>query len=132
MLKAVDEQLRSASDAPTIGLLLCKTQDKLVTEYALSDIHNPAGIAEYQFSHQLPAELQASLSSVEAIEAGLLEDGMSSVLLVVQPGEMAEHWWMSRALISVKTTMADSQRGIRGNCIAVQKDISISVMKKFP
>jgi hypothetical protein len=35
-------------------------------------------------------------------------------------------------VISAKTTMADSQRGIRRNRIAVQKDISIFVMKKFP
>jgi hypothetical protein len=73
-LKAVDEQLRSANDAPTIGLLLCKTKDKLVVEYALSDIHKPMGIAEYQLSHQLPEALQASLPSVEVIEAGLLAD----------------------------------------------------------
>jgi len=39
-IKAVDEQLRKKGDQPTIGLLLCKSRDRLVAEYALSDIHN--------------------------------------------------------------------------------------------
>ena len=33
-LKAVDEQRRGEHDAPTIGLLLCKSKDRLVAEYA--------------------------------------------------------------------------------------------------
>ncbi len=34
-LSAVDEALRSADDKPTIGLLLCKSKDRLSCEYAL-------------------------------------------------------------------------------------------------
>ncbi|WP_262488436.1 PDDEXK nuclease domain-containing protein [Iodobacter fluviatilis] len=70
-LKAVDEQLRSEHDQPTIGLLLCKSKDKLVAEYALSDIHKPIGIAEYQLLRELPATLISNLPSIEAIEAEL-------------------------------------------------------------
>lgn len=68
-LKTVDEQLRTANDAPTVGLLLCKTKDRLVAEYALSDIHKPMGIAEYQLTHLLPDTLKSSLPSIEEIEA---------------------------------------------------------------
>lgn len=42
-LKAVDEQLRGDRDERTIGILLCKTRDRMVVEYALSDIHKPTG-----------------------------------------------------------------------------------------
>jgi len=70
-LKAVDEQLRSEHDQPTIGLLLCKSKDKLVAEYALSDIHKTIGIAEYQLLRELPATLISNLPSIEAIEAEL-------------------------------------------------------------
>jgi predicted nuclease of restriction endonuclease-like (RecB) superfamily len=58
-------------DAPTIGLLLCKSKDKLVAEYALSDMSKPLGLATYQLSHTLPAELQGQLPSIEALEAEL-------------------------------------------------------------
>ncbi|PJK08455.1 hypothetical protein CO614_05630 [Lysobacteraceae bacterium NML120232] len=74
-LKAVDEQLRSEHDAPTIGLLLCKSKDKLVAEYALSDIHKPMGLASYQLSHELPQELRDKLPSIEALEQELKEMG---------------------------------------------------------
>lgn len=70
-LKAVDEQLRGEGDAPTIGLLLCKSKDKLVAEYALSDIQKPLGLATYTLSHTLPEALRDKLPSIEALEAEL-------------------------------------------------------------
>jgi predicted nuclease of restriction endonuclease-like (RecB) superfamily len=70
-LKAVDEQRRGAGDAPTIGLLLCKSKDRLVAEYALSDIHKPLGLSTYTLSHTLPETLRDKLPSIEAIEAEL-------------------------------------------------------------
>ena len=74
-LKAVDEQRRSDGDQPTIGLLLCKNKDRLVAEYALSDIHKPMGISEYTLSHALPENLRDQLPSIEAIERELGLDG---------------------------------------------------------
>jgi Uncharacterized conserved protein len=73
-LKAVDEQLRSEGDAPTIGLLLCKSKDRLVAEYALSDIQKPLGLATYTLSHTLPEALRDKLPSIEALEAELAGD----------------------------------------------------------
>lgn len=67
-IKAVDEQLRKKGDEPTIGILLCKTKDKLVAEYALSDIHKPIGVSEYQLTQSLPDNLRSSLPSIEEIE----------------------------------------------------------------
>ena len=68
-LKAVDEQLRGKRDEPTIGILLCKSRDKVVVEYALSDIHKPMGVSEYQLTRALPDNLKPSLPSIEALEA---------------------------------------------------------------
>jgi len=70
-IKAVDEQLRKDGDQPTIGILLCKSKEKLVAEYALSDIHKPIGVSEYQLTQSLPENLQTSLPTVEEIEAEL-------------------------------------------------------------
>jgi len=70
-IKAVDEQMRQADDAPTIGLLLCKSKDKLVAEYALSGIQKPMGVSEYQLTQSLPESLQSTLPSIEAIEQEL-------------------------------------------------------------
>ncbi len=67
-LSAVDSQMKSEQDNPTIGLLLCKKQNRLVAEYALRDSNKPIGVAEYQLVESLPAELQTSLPSIEQIE----------------------------------------------------------------
>jgi hypothetical protein len=40
-----------------------------VAEYALSDIHKPIGISEYQLTQSLPDDLRANLPAVEEIEA---------------------------------------------------------------
>ena len=67
-LTAVDAQVKSPEDGPTIGLLLCKTKNRVVAEYARRDSHKPMGVAEYQLIESLPAELQTSLPSTEQIE----------------------------------------------------------------
>ncbi len=70
-LTAVDKQVKHELDNPTIGLLLCKSKNKVVAEYALSDKSQPMGIAEYKLLESLPAELQSSLPSIEQIESEL-------------------------------------------------------------
>jgi predicted nuclease of restriction endonuclease-like (RecB) superfamily len=72
-LTAVDVQVKAPDDAPTIGLLLCKSKNKVVAEYALRDGTKPMGVAEYELVHALPARLETSLPSIEQIEAELEE-----------------------------------------------------------
>ena len=72
-LTAVDRQIRTEHDRPTIGLLLCKSKNEVVAEYALGDKTQPMGIAQYQLQQALPAELQTSLPSIEQIEQALGE-----------------------------------------------------------
>ena len=72
-LSAVDAQMRGEHDAPTIGMLLCKSKNKVVAEYALRNINQPIGVAEYQLTESLPADLQTSLPSIEAIEQALTD-----------------------------------------------------------
>jgi hypothetical protein len=77
-LSAVDAQIKAEDDNPTIGLLLCKTQNRLVAEYALSGINKPIGVAEYELVRSLPEKLSSSLPTIEEIEQELTdlpEDG---------------------------------------------------------
>ncbi|WP_043584719.1 PDDEXK nuclease domain-containing protein [Geminisphaera colitermitum] len=73
-LTAVDARIKHSQDAPTIGLLLCKSKNKVVAEYALRGNTNPIGVSEYQLVESLPAELQTSLPSIEQIEHELAGD----------------------------------------------------------
>mgnify|MGYP002783557598 CR=1 FL=1 len=73
-LTAVDAQMKAEHDGPSIGLLLCKSKNKIVAEYALRDSSKPIGVAEYQLLEALPADLQTSLPSIKAIEQALIGD----------------------------------------------------------
>jgi predicted nuclease of restriction endonuclease-like (RecB) superfamily len=74
-LSAVDDLLRHPDDKPTIGLLLCRTKDKLVVEYALRDLNKPIGVAEWEtrIVKELPKELESSLPTIEELEKELNE-----------------------------------------------------------
>ncbi|KKQ48556.1 MAG: hypothetical protein US69_C0019G0003 [candidate division TM6 bacterium GW2011_GWF2_38_10] len=70
-LSAIDSSLKHASDKPTIGLLLCKTKDNYVAEYALRGVSQPIGVASYKTKlvESLPKKLKNSLPTIEEIEA---------------------------------------------------------------
>ena len=74
-LTAVDRQVKAEQDNPSIGLLLCKSKNKVVAEYALGDTALPIGVAEYRLMDSLPPELQTSLPSIEQIENELAGAG---------------------------------------------------------
>ncbi len=67
-LSAVDDILKHPQDNPSIGIMLCRSKDKLTAEYALKDINKPMGVAEYRLSEFVPAELIDTLPSAEDIE----------------------------------------------------------------
>jgi predicted nuclease of restriction endonuclease-like (RecB) superfamily len=74
-LSAVDDLLRHPADQPSIGVILCKSRNAVVAEYALRDTAKPIGISEYFATLSLPAELKGSLPTVEDLEAELTEEG---------------------------------------------------------
>lgn len=70
-LAAADDLLRYPTDQPTIGLVLCKSQNRVVAEYALRGLSQPIGVAEWQLTTALPEELRRSLPTVEELDAAL-------------------------------------------------------------
>ncbi len=71
-VSAIDDLVADKTmDKPTIGILICKSKDDMVVEYALRDLNKPIGISEYELTQVLPKELKSSLPSIEEIEAEL-------------------------------------------------------------
>lgn len=75
---AVDEQVKHAQDGPTIGLLLCKSKNKVVAEYALRNLNRPLGVADYRLVASLPSERRTRLPSIERIERELSGDDQAA------------------------------------------------------
>jgi predicted nuclease of restriction endonuclease-like (RecB) superfamily len=72
-LAAVDDLLRHGDDQPSIGIILCKSRNRLVAEYALRDMHAPVGVATFRLTQALPESLRGSLPRIEELEATLRE-----------------------------------------------------------
>lgn len=72
-LSAADDMLRSEGDNASIGIILCKTNNRIEAEYALRDLNKPIGVSEWRLTTNLPDNLKPSLPSVEEIEQELEE-----------------------------------------------------------
>jgi hypothetical protein len=70
-LSALDDMLKHPTDQPSIGLILCKSKDRIIVEYALRDTAKPMGIAEFRLHEELPKRLQGNLPTIEDLEPEL-------------------------------------------------------------
>ena len=68
---AVNHILKTDADEPTVGLLVCKSKDNVVAQYALGGASQPIGISEYELSKLIPEDYKSSLPTIEEIEAEL-------------------------------------------------------------
>jgi hypothetical protein len=59
-------------EKPSIGMILCKSKNKTIVEYALKESNKPIGVATYRIVSILPEELKGQLPSPEQV-AKLLE-----------------------------------------------------------
>jgi len=68
-VNAVDDLIRDAKhDQPTIGIVLCKEQSRVIVEYTLRDATQPIGISTYRL---LPEPLKGELPTAEDLQAEL-------------------------------------------------------------
>jgi len=79
-LSAVDDLLKQPEDRPSIGLLLCKSRDRMQVEYALRGVAKPIGVAEWETKlvDKLPKALRGSLPTVEEIETEMQRTDVST------------------------------------------------------
>lgn len=72
-LSALDNEVKSELDNLSVGLILCKNENRLVAEYALKDMTKPIGVGEYKLFDDLPNELQEALPTAEDIETRIIK-----------------------------------------------------------
>jgi predicted nuclease of restriction endonuclease-like (RecB) superfamily len=69
-LAAVDDLVRDkAVDAPTIGIILCKSKNATMVEYALRGVETPMGVSTFRTA--LPQSVLDVLPSIEALSEKL-------------------------------------------------------------
>jgi len=67
-LAVLDDTVRLEGENPSIGIILCKTKDKTIVEYALRESKKPIGVSEHKVISSLPAEFQDQLPSPEQMK----------------------------------------------------------------
>lgn len=71
-LAVLDDTMRLAGEGPAVGIILCKSKDETIVEYALRESGKPIGVASYRVVRALPEELKGQLPEPEQV-ARLLE-----------------------------------------------------------
>lgn len=72
---AVNHQIKTDCDNPTIGLVVCKGMDRVEAQYALESSSQPLGISSYELSKLVPEKFKGSLPTIEEIEEELSDEG---------------------------------------------------------
>lgn len=72
-LVALDDNVRMEDENPSIGIILCKSRNKTIVEYALRESTKPIGVASYRVVSTLPQELRGQLPAPDQVSK-LLED----------------------------------------------------------
>lgn len=67
-LSVVDEQLKTETDNPSIGLILCRDKNKVIAEYSLKDMSKPIGVSEYKLTQEIPEAFKSTFPNAEAWE----------------------------------------------------------------
>jgi predicted nuclease of restriction endonuclease-like (RecB) superfamily len=71
-LAALDDKVRLPDENPSVGIILCKSKNKTIVEYALRESNKPIGVASYRIVSTVPQELKEQLPAPEQV-AKLLE-----------------------------------------------------------
>jgi predicted nuclease of restriction endonuclease-like (RecB) superfamily len=71
-LAVLDNTVKLPDETPSIGIILCKSKQRTIVEYALKESNKPIGVATYQIVSKLPQELKNQLPDPEQV-AKLLE-----------------------------------------------------------
>jgi len=73
-LAALDDLVRMHQDNLSIGIILCRSKNRTVVEYALRDSSKPIGVAAYRMVSSLPEELSGQLPAPEQLALLMAEE----------------------------------------------------------
>lgn len=65
--------LKREGDNPTIGLLICKSKDRLLAQYALESSNQPIGISDFELEKLYPAKVEGLIPTINELESGLID-----------------------------------------------------------
>jgi predicted nuclease of restriction endonuclease-like (RecB) superfamily len=74
-LAALDSQVKTPEENPSIGIVICKNKKRTIVEYSLRESRKPIGVSTYKVFKSVPQGLKGQLPSPEQVSL-LLEEGL--------------------------------------------------------
>ncbi|MEA5402152.1 PDDEXK nuclease domain-containing protein [Arcicella sp. DC2W] len=75
---AIDRVVKDSTDKPTIGILLCRSKNDVVVDFALHDVNKPMGVSEYTYT-ELPTQIQNALPTIEQFTERLNQEDEADI-----------------------------------------------------
>ena len=66
-LNVLDETVKLPHENPSIGIIICKSKNRTIVEYALRHSSSPIGVATYSISSELPEHYKEMLPASQDI-----------------------------------------------------------------
>ncbi|WP_281239494.1 PDDEXK nuclease domain-containing protein [Flavobacterium praedii] len=57
-LSILNSKVKKEHERPSIGIIICKSKNRTIVEFALQDVNKPIGVATYSTSPNLPVDMQ--------------------------------------------------------------------------
>jgi predicted nuclease of restriction endonuclease-like (RecB) superfamily len=70
-VNVINDKCRHPDDKPTIGIVLCRSHNEAVVQYALQGFSQPIGVATYQLTDSLPDAVAQGLPSPKELQREL-------------------------------------------------------------
>jgi len=71
-LSVLDDKIKHEDEGPSIGIIICRTKDRMLVEYTLKTVNSPIGIASYEVTKSLRGRMKQYLPSPKELEQKLL------------------------------------------------------------
>jgi len=71
-LSVLDDKVKHEDENPSIGIIICRTKDRMLVEYTLRTVNSPIGVASYEVTKSLPRDMKKYLPSPKELEERLL------------------------------------------------------------
>ena len=66
-LNVLDDTIKLPHENPSIGIIICKSKNRTIVEYALRHSKSPIGVATYSISSELPDDYKEMLPASQDI-----------------------------------------------------------------
>lgn len=66
-LSALNDKVKKPHENHSIGIIICKSKNRTIVEFALKDVNKPIGIATYSLSQSLPKDIQQFFPTTEQL-----------------------------------------------------------------